>query len=67
MRTKNSAVTPYTSVGMQPIWSTEQYDFFTKAKISFVLSSRLAAFQQTCKGSIQRLVTVGIVVESQRT
>ena len=27
--------------------------FFTEAKISFVLSSSLAAFPQTCKGSIR--------------
>ena len=31
----------------QLIWSTEQQDYFIEAKISFVLSSSLAAFPQT--------------------
>ena len=42
--------TPCTCVGMQLIWRTEQ--FFSQEKMSFVLSSSLAAFPW-CKGSLQ--------------
>ena len=37
-------------------YRTIRFPLLTEAKISFVLSSRLAAFPQMCKGSIARVI-----------
>ena len=48
---------------MQPIWSTKQ-DFFTEAKISFVLSSRLAAFPWCARGLFSFVTKIYITTVS---